>query len=130
MNKLCDFCHQYREFPCTNILNLNDCLTYGVRHLLKSPNVNEIPPLSHPVPPAADIINRPAHYTKWKVEPITYIMRNGMEFWRGNVIKYASRAGSKLYDGMDEVQSEITDLKKVMRYCEMRINQLNGETVL
>jgi hypothetical protein len=50
-----------------------------------------------------------------------------MEFWRGNVIKYVSRAGSKLYDGQDKVQSEITDLKKAMRYCEMRINLLEGK---
>lgn len=73
---------------------------------------------------------RPYHYSKWAIEPITYIMRNGMEFWRGNIIKYASRAGSKTYDGMDQVNSEITDLKKVIRYCEMRINQLEGKTEL
>ena len=54
-------------------------------------------------------------------------MQNGMAFWRGNVIKYVSRAGSKLYDGQDKVQSEITDLKKAMRYCEMRINLLEGK---
>lgn len=54
-------------------------------------------------------------------------MQNSMEFWRGNVIKYVSRAGSKLYDGQDKVQSEITDLKKAMRYCEMRINLLEGK---
>ena len=80
--------------------------------------------------PAADIIVKPYHYAKWKIEPITFIMRNGFEFWRGNIIKYASRAGSKLYDGMDANQSEITDLKKVIRYAEMRINQLQGETEL
>ena len=81
-------------------------------------------------PPAADIIVKPYHYAKWKIEPVTFIMRNGFEFWRGNIIKYASRAGSKLYDGMDANQSEITDLKKVIRYAEMRINQLQGETEL
>jgi hypothetical protein len=53
-------------------------------------------------------------------------MENGFEFWRGNIIKYASRAGAKKYDGMDGIASEITDLKKVMRYAEMRIEQLGG----
>ncbi len=77
-----------------------------------------------------DLVNKPAHYAKWVIEPITFIMRNGFEFWRGNVVKYVSRAGYKLYEGQDAVQSEITDLKKVMRYAEMRINQLNGETEL
>ena len=57
-------------------------------------------------------------------------MRNGFEFWRGNIVKYASRAGYKIYDGMDQEDSEIKDLEKVIRYCEMRINQINGETEL
>jgi len=78
----------------------------------------------------ADIVNEPKHYARWKIEPITYIMMNGFEFWRGNIIKYASRAGYKLYEGMDEVQSEITDLEKVIRYSQMRINQLEGKDKL
>lgn len=76
------------------------------------------------------LVNKPSHYAKWAIEPITFIMRNGFEFWRGNIVKYASRAGSKLYDGMDQTESEITDLRKVIRYAEMRINQLNGEMEL
>ena len=79
---------------------------------------------------AEDVVHQPDHYARWKIEPITFIMRNGIEFWRGNIIKYATRAGYKQYDGKDMVQSEITDLQKVQRYCEMRINQLNGETKL
>ena len=78
----------------------------------------------------ADIVNEPKHYARWIIEPITYIMRNGFEFWRGNIVKYASRAGYKLYEGMDQVQSEITDLEKVIRYSQMRINQLKGEDKL
>ena len=87
---------------------------------------------SGPFPPSkdADRVNRPSHYAKWNIEPITFIMRNGMEFWRGNIIKYATRAGSKEYDGLDLRESEITDLEKVRRYAEMRINQLKGETIL
>jgi len=77
-----------------------------------------------------DTIAKPKHYARWAIEPVTLIMRNGFEFWRGNIIKYASRAGFKLYPGMDEVESEITDLRKVIRYSEMRINQLEGEMVL
>ncbi len=73
-----------------------------------------------------DIIIKPSHYTKWSIEPITYVMLNGMEFWRGNVIKYVSRAGAKTYDDQTAEQSEITDLKKAIRYCEMRINQIEG----
>lgn len=80
--------------------------------------------------PAEDIVSQPSHYTRWAIEPITYIMRNGMEFWRGNVIKYASRAGFKMYEGKTQEESEIIDLEKVKRYCDMRINQIKGETQL
>lgn len=76
------------------------------------------------------IVKQPSHYAKWKVEPITFIMENDLPFHTGNIIKYAVRAGSKLYDGMDASQSEITDLEKVRRYAEMRINQLKGAGVL
>ena len=78
----------------------------------------------------ADIVNEPKHYARWAIEPITYIMRNGFEFWRGNIVKYASRAGYKMYEGKTQVQSEIIDLEKVQRYCQMRINQLNGKEKL
>jgi len=78
----------------------------------------------------SDIVNEPQHYARWKIEPITYIMRNGFEFWRGNLIKYSSRAGYKLYEGKNQVESEIIDLEKVIRYAQMRINLLNGEEKL
>ena len=78
----------------------------------------------------ADIVNEPKHYARWVIEPITYIMRNGFEFWRGNIVKYASRAGYKLYEGKTQVESEIIDLEKVQRYCQMRINQLKGKDKL
>ena len=83
-----------------------------------------------PMTRSSDIVNEPKHYARWKIEPITYIMRNGFEFWRGNIVKYASRAGYKMYEGKTQVQSEIIDLEKVQRYCQMRINQLNGEDKL
>ena len=77
-----------------------------------------------------DIVKEPEHYARWSIEPITYIMRNGFEFWRGNIIKYASRAGFKMYEGKTQVESEIIDLEKVIRYSEMRINLLNGKEKL
>tara|TARA_R110000803_G_scaffold99566_5_gene167672 strand:- start:391 stop:702 length:312 start_codon:yes stop_codon:yes gene_type:complete len=77
-----------------------------------------------------DVVNQPQHYARWKIEPITYIMRNGFEFWRGNLIKYSSRAGFKLYEGKTQVESEVIDLEKVIRYANMRINLLKGEEKL
>ena len=72
------------------------------------------------------VVNNPEHYAQYDIEPKDFIIRNGFEFWRGNIVKYACRAGSKRYDGLDKRQSEIRDLKKSIRYAEMRINQLNG----
>lgn len=88
------------------------------------------PPLGSGDKQEEDVIVQPSHYARWSIEPITYIMRNGMEFWRGNLIKYSSRAGFKTYDGKTQEESEITDLEKVKRYCDMRINQIKGEVEL
>ncbi len=72
------------------------------------------------------LIEQPPHYEAFTIEPVSFIMKNQLSFWKGNVIKYVMRAGLKTYDNQDETQSEITDLRKAMRYCEMRINQLEG----
>tara|TARA_R110000851_G_scaffold188110_3_gene338067 strand:+ start:1946 stop:2125 length:180 start_codon:yes stop_codon:yes gene_type:complete len=52
-------------------------------------------------------------------------MENDVSFHIGNIIKYSMRAGHKIYEGEDEIGSEITDLRKVIRYAEMRIEQLD-----
>ena len=75
------------------------------------------------------IIKSPDHYAKWAIEPITFLMGNGLSFWAGNVIKYTVRAGSKHYVGMTSDESEITDLKKARRYIDMRLNQLEGKAI-
>jgi len=72
----------------------------------------------------------PDHYMNNVIEPIEYIMRNEMEFWRGNIIKYATRCGSKQYDGLSIEDSEVLDLDKVRRYAQMRINMIKGEPKL
>lgn len=92
------------------------------------PRQLELPPPLQSIRLTSDgVVSRPAHYTRWEIEPVSFIMRNKMEFWRGNIIKYVCRAGYKIYDGKDEVESEITDLEKIRRYAEMRIRQLRGE---
>tara|TARA_R100000951_G_C2483505_1_gene132251 strand:+ start:172 stop:345 length:174 start_codon:yes stop_codon:yes gene_type:complete len=57
-------------------------------------------------------------------------MVNDLPFHVGSIVKYACRAGFKSYEGKDEVEAEKTDLLKIIRYCEMRINQLNEEGIL
>ena len=77
-----------------------------------------------------DKVYRPSHYTEYKVEPIEFIMTNGLDFATGNIIKYALRAGKKQYEGMTIDESAITDLEKVRRYAEMRINCIKGDSPL
>tara|TARA_R110000851_G_scaffold180003_1_gene327168 strand:- start:2073 stop:2384 length:312 start_codon:yes stop_codon:yes gene_type:complete len=77
-----------------------------------------------------DLVNQPSHYARYVIEPIEFIMRNNFEMWRGNCTKYIARAGFKLYEGKSQVESEIIDLEKNIRYSHMRINQLNGKEKL
>ena len=74
-----------------------------------------------------DVVN-PSHYTVgFGIEPIDFIMSNKFEFWRGNVIKYVSRAGWKHYPGKTEIDSEIMDLNKAIQYCMFRMDELQKE---
>ncbi len=73
---------------------------------------------------------KPSHYERWVREPVNFIMQNDIEFWRGNIVKYVMRAGYKHpEDATPEqiVDAEIEDLRKVIRYAEMRINHLKGK---
>jgi len=72
-----------------------------------------------------DRLTNPSHYSRHSIQPIDFIMDNDMEFWRGNVVKYISRAGHKNYDGMNLTDSELTDLRKAVQYINFRINQLH-----
>ena len=77
-----------------------------------------------------NIVVKPSHYTQYNIEPVTFIMENRLSFEIGNIVKYACRAGHKMYPDQDYKQSRITDLRKVMRYAEMEINRLEGKEVL
>ena len=76
------------------------------------------------------IVNQPAHYARYKIEPVTFTMVNGLDFATGNIVKYALRAGHKTYEEMTPEESAVVDLQKVIRYAEMRINLIKGEDVL
>jgi len=55
----------------------------------------------------------PEHYDM-EIQPITYIMANGLGFCEGNIVKYVSRYKEK--GGID-------DLKKARHYLDMLIEQ-------
>lgn len=68
-----------------------------------------------------DVVNHPAHYTDGKIEVIDFIEDKGLNFHRGNVVKYISRAGKK------DPAKEIEDLKKAVWYLNREIGRLEKE---
>ena len=69
---------------------------------------------------ANDNVNYTAHYTEGKIEVIDYIQDKGFNFFRGNAIKYISRAGKK------DKEKEIEDLQKSVWYLNKGIERLKG----
>lgn len=60
----------------------------------------------------------PKHYTRWKIEPLTFCMENNLPFWLGNVLKYCMR-----YDAKDGLQ----DLYKARVYLNKKIEELEKQ---
>jgi len=56
------------------------------------------------------------HY-KMKIQPFTFIMENGLNFFQGNIIKYVVRYMKK---------NGIEDLKKIIHYCELEIERIQN----
>lgn len=65
-----------------------------------------------------DVVNHPAHYTDGKIEVIDFIEDKGLNFHRGNAVKYISRAGKK------DPNKEIEDLQKAVLYLNREIKRL------
>jgi len=77
---------------------------------------------------APDIVNNPDHYTRFTIQPIEFITENELPWHTGNIVKYALRAGFKLYPGKGPEESEIIDLQKVIRNAQVRIDHLRIDT--
>ena len=58
------------------------------------------------------------HYRKFTIQPVTYIVANGIGFLAGNVIKYVTRYRSK--NGAE-------DIRKAIHYLEMILEFEYGE---
>lgn len=69
---------------------------------------------------ANDMVNHPSHYTDGKIEVIDFIEDKGLNFHRGNAVKYIARAGKK------NPEKEIEDLKKALWYIDREIKRLGG----
>ena len=62
----------------------------------------------------------PRHYTRGTIEDWDFIRDQGLNYFRGNAIKYICRAGFK------STLTEIEDLKKAIHYLE---NELHHTTL-
>jgi hypothetical protein len=58
-------------------------------------------------------VENPPHYTKYEIEPKEYIMKNGLGWCEGSVIKYITRWRDK--GGVD-------DLRKAKEFVQMLID--------
>ena len=70
-------------------------------------------------PAVDDAVTHPSHYTDGKIEVIDFIRDKKLDFCRGNVVKYISRAGKK-----GDKSKELEDLKKARQYCDFAIEEL------
>ena len=61
----------------------------------------------------------PSYYNKENMSVIDIIDEYELNFNKGNIIKYILRSGKKSKD------TEIQDLQKAIRYCQMEIERLN-----
>lgn len=58
------------------------------------------------------------HYKDLKIQPIEYIHANGLDFFQGNIVKYATRHKDK--NGAE-------DLRKVIHYAQLALELQYGE---
>jgi hypothetical protein len=64
-----------------------------------------------------DNVVLPEHYARFKIEPIRFIVENGLSFLQGNIIKYVCRFDAK--NGLE-------DVRKAGRYLVMLERRLQG----
>lgn len=67
-----------------------------------------------------DAVNHPPHYAAGKIEVIEAIEDWGLNFARGNAVKYVARAGKKA--GADEIE----DLEKAVWYLRRELELLRA----
>ena len=62
----------------------------------------------------------PQHYSKYKIEPITFILANDLDFAQGNIIKYVLRYRDK--NGLEDLQKA----KQNIEFLIKKLGDSNG----
>ena len=74
--------------------------------------------LFHPEDPAIKKQVGGNHYSKYSIQPIDFIIANGLDWCEGNAIKYITRWKNK---------NGIEDIKKAIHYLEMLLEREQNE---
>ena len=64
----------------------------------------------------------PQHYSKYKIEPITFILANDLDFCQGNIIKYVLRYKDK--NGLEDLHKD----KQNIEFLIEKINKKNTQS--
>ena len=100
-------------------VNESDLKTVEIKEKAKETLQETLDEVKEPV--ENDPVNHPSHYTDGNIEVMDFIEDKQLNFARGNVIKYVSRAGKK------DPNKELEDLKKAMWYLNREIERLSKE---
>jgi Protein of unknwon function (DUF3310) len=123
--KPCEYCGCSVYYPCSNAATAWAVCCIGESGLLFTGSdkvegrvgAGETIPSAYSDEAYSQVVYKPHHYAKYKVEPITFIMENDLPYAVGNVIKYVMRYRDK--NGLE-------DLKKARRYIDMIIEKEYG----
>ena len=96
----CPFCH------CTKPSSIEHC------ELLECPMKTTTPIAHMDGLPASERQVGGSHYKDMKIQPVEYIVANGLSFLAGNIVKYVSRY---------TVKGGVEDLEKAKHYIELLI---------
>lgn len=69
----------------------------------------------------ADPVGNPLHYTSGKIEVWDFIVDQGFNYLRGNIVKYIARAGKK------DKNTELQDLEKALAYLQREIKRVKSD---
>jgi len=63
-----------------------------------------------------DAVESPHHYARLDPQPLDIIEAWGLDYHRGNALKYLARAGFKVLPGQTKAEAESQDLRKAAAY--------------
>lgn len=67
---------------------------------------------------ALEIQEGGSHYKSFKIQPIEFIHANDLDFFQGNIVKYAAR---------HKVKNGAEDLRKVIHYAQLALELQYGK---